>query len=236
MSKALRVKTGAHGERASRQRPARAKRRRPGRPRADQPNLRERLLDAAVDCFTTTGIAAASLRSIAVAAGVTPAMVHYYFGSKEKLLDAFLTERLMPRVAELAASVRAVGDDPRALIAAFVRGLHAIVERNPWWPSLWIREVLAENGALRDFIVERISAEVPHVLAKRFAALQKEGAVGPDIDPRLLVVSLVGLTMFPLAAQPIWRRVFDARDVDLAALERHTLALLDHGFGGTHAN
>ena len=222
--------------RASRPRPVRAKRRRPGRPPADQPNLRERLLDAAVDCFTTAGIAPASLRSIAVAAGVTPAMVHYYFGSKEKLLDAFLAERLVPRVAELAASVRSAGDDPRALVAAFVRGLHAIVRRNPWWPSLWIREVIAENGALRDFIVERVAAHVPLVLAARFAALQKEGAINPDVDPRLLVVSLVGLTMFPLAAQPIWRRVFDARDIDIAALERHTLALLDHGFGGTHAH
>jgi len=214
----------------------RSRRRRPGRPPAHTANLRERLLDAAVDCFTTSGIAAASLRSIAVAAGVTPAMVHYYFGSKEKLLDAFLAERLMPRVAELAASVRAAGDDPRTLVAAFVRGLHAIVQRNPWWPSLWIREVLGENGALRDFIVERISAQVPLVLAKRFAELKKKGALNADIDPRLLVVSLVGLTMFPLAAQPIWRRVFDARDVDFAALERHTLALLDHGFGGNYAH
>jgi hypothetical protein len=29
--------------------------------------------------------------------------------------------------------------------------------------------------------------------------------------------------------------LFDAHDVDVAALERHTLALLDHGFGGSHA-
>ena len=60
-------------------------------------------------------------------------------------------------------------------------------------------------------------------------------AAYPNLDPRLLVVSLVGLTLFPLAAQSIWRRMFDAHDVDVAALERHTLALLDHGFGGTHA-
>ena len=70
---------------------ARIRRRRPGRPPADQANLRERLLDAAVECFKTTSIAATSLRSIAVAAGVTPAMVHYYFGSKERLLEAFIT-------------------------------------------------------------------------------------------------------------------------------------------------
>ena len=97
---------------------ARVRRRRPGRPTADQANLRERLLDAAIECFTTTSIGATSLRSIAVAAGVTPAMVHYYFGSKERLLEAFIAERILPEIATLAAGVRAAGEDPRALIAA----------------------------------------------------------------------------------------------------------------------
>jgi len=162
-------------------------------------------------------------------------MVHYYFGSKERLLEAFITERILPEIATLGASVRAAGEDPRALIAAFVRGLHAAVVRRPWLPALWIREVIGEHGALREMLFEHVAERVPRVLVQRFAALQKEGAVSADLDPRLLVVSLVGLTLFPLAAQPIWRRLLDAHDVDVAALERHTLALLDHGFGGSHA-
>ena len=209
--------------------------RRPGRPRADEANQRERLLDAAVQCFTTDGIAAASLRSIAVKAGVTPALVHYYFGSKQKLLDAFVAERLMPFVGALGASLQTVGEDPRALVTAFVRGLYAAVEHLPWLPGLWLREVIGEGGALRDVLLKQISPTVPRLLAERFAALQKEGALNGDLDPRLLVVSLVGLTLFPLAAEPVWRRMFDAGDVDHAALERHTLALLDLGLGVTDA-
>jgi AcrR family transcriptional regulator len=216
-------------------RPKARKRRGPGRPRADETKLRERLLDASVRCFTTDGVAAASLRSIAAAAGVTPAMVHYYFGSKPRLLEAFVAERMMPLVAALAAAVRGAGQDPRALVAAFVRGLHAAVEHNPWLPALWLREVIADNGALRDVLLTRISKQVPRVLAGRFAELQKRGALNPNLDPRLLVVSLVGLTLFPLAAEPIWRRLFDADDIDRATLERHTLALLDFGFEGGHA-
>src|SRR5688500_7603635 len=97
---------------------ARPRKRRPGRPPADATSLRERLLDAAVECFTRDGIGAASLRSIAMAAGVTPAMVNYYFGSKERLLQAFVAERLLPLVAELGAGIRAAGEDPRALVEA----------------------------------------------------------------------------------------------------------------------
>jgi AcrR family transcriptional regulator len=212
-----------------------ARRRRPGRPRAAEANLRERLLDAAIASFAADGVAAASMRGIASAAGVTPAMVNYYFGSKERLLDAFIAERLLPLVASLAAGIGAAGDDPRALIAAFVRGLYAAVERNPWLPTLWLREVIGVNGTLRELLFTHISKQVPRVLAERFAKLQKQGVVNANLDPRLLVVSLVGLTLFPLAAEPIWRRLFDADDIDYGTLERHTLALLDHNFGDSHA-
>jgi AcrR family transcriptional regulator len=209
--------------------------RRPGRPRADETNQRERLLDAAVACFTADGIGATSLRSIAVKAGVTPALVNYYFGSKERLLDAFVTERVMPVIAVLRESLLAAGNDPRALVTAFVRGIHSAVARFPWWPSLWVREVLSDNGALRHVLLEQISPQVAQVVAKTLAGAQQRGGLNADLDPRLLVVSLVGLTLFPLAAEPLWRHVFAADDIDRAALLRHTLALLDHGLGAPDA-
>jgi AcrR family transcriptional regulator len=209
--------------------------RRPGRPRAEESNQRERLLDAAVACFAADGVAATSLRSIALEAGVTPALVNYYFGSKEQLLDAFVAERVTPIVGALRDSLIAAGDDPRELLAAFVRGIHDVVARFPWWPSLWVREVLNDKGALRDVLHKIIAPQVTQLLARTLVDAQKRGAISADLDPRLLVVSLVGLTMFPLAAEPIWRRVFPAGDVDRTVLLRHTLALLDHGIGGLDA-
>jgi AcrR family transcriptional regulator len=209
--------------------------RRPGRPRADETNQRERLLDAAVACFAADGVAATSLRSIALKAGVTPALVNYYFGSKEQMLDAFVAERVAPVIEVLRESLLAAGTDPRAVLAAFVRGIYEVVERFPWWPSLWVREVLNEKGALRDVLHTIIAPQVTQLLARTLLDAQKRGAISADLDPRLLVVSLVGLTMFPLAAEHLWRRIFPAGDLDREVLLRHTLALLDHGLGGSHA-
>jgi TetR/AcrR family transcriptional regulator len=205
---------------------------RPGRgsgpPTAD---LRARLLDAAIARFAIKGIAATSLRDIATEADVTPALLHYYFGDKAQLQDAVIEERLMPLFAELRAPLQAAGDDVAELVAAFVIGIGRLVARHPWLPSLWVREVLSEGGALRDLLVGRMAPQVPHMLAQRFAAAQREGRLNPDLDPRLLVVSLVGLTLFPAAGAPIWRRIFDADDLDADALRLHTLALLDRGIG-----
>jgi AcrR family transcriptional regulator len=197
--------------------------------------LRERLIDAAVALYGEVGIAGASLRDIASRAEVTPAMVHYYFGSKDELRDAVVEERFMPVIGVLREGLEAAGADPRELITTFVAGMYAAVARFPWLPSLWVREVICENGGLRDLLVTRIAPQLPQLLAARLAETQKQGALPADLDPRLLIVSLMGLTLLPFAAAPIWRRVFAAGDIDADRMLSHTLALLDHGIGGRHA-
>lgn len=202
-----------------------------GRPAGDAPDLREQMLDAAITCFARDGIAATSLRAIASEALVTPALLHYYFGDKAQLQQAVIEQRLMPAFAAVREPVKRAGDDVAAMVTAFVRGIGDAIAQHPWLPSLWVREVLCEGGALRELLVSRVAPQIPLVLAQRFASAQRRGALNPDLDPRLLVVSLVGLTMFPAAGASIWRQIFDADDLDVIAMRDHTLALLDRGIG-----
>ena len=204
----------------------------PGRPGADSPDLRERVLDAAIACYTRQGIAATSLRSIATEAGVNPALLHYYFGDKEQLREAVIAERVLPAFSTLREPVlAAVGEDVAGLVAGFVQGVGRLVAEHPWLPALWVREVLCEGGALREVLFDRIGPQLPQMMAARFAQAQQRGELNEDLDPRLLMVSLVGLTLFPAAGAPIWRRLLQAEDLDFDALRRHTLALLDRGLG-----
>ncbi|WP_280267867.1 TetR family transcriptional regulator [Nocardia wallacei] len=75
--------------------------RRPG-----QSGTREAILDAARTRFAEVGFDKASIRSIAAAAGVDPALVHHYFGTKQELLIAALHLPMDPEDvrAELAAA------------------------------------------------------------------------------------------------------------------------------------
>jgi TetR/AcrR family transcriptional regulator len=217
---------------ATRPRRARA----PGRPGAatPAPDLRERVLDAALACYVRTGIAATSMRAIADEAAVTPALLHYYFGDKARLQAAVVEERLRPAIGLLHQHVARGGGDPGGMVAGFVRGVAAVVAAHPWLPSLWVREILCEGGALRDFLLREVGPSLPRAMATRFAQAQREGALNPGLDPRLLVVSLVGLTLFPAAGAPIWRQLFETGDIDPSALRDHTIALLDRGLELTH--
>ena len=165
--------------------------------------MRGRLLDAALACFVRKGIAATSLRDIATEAGVTPALLHYYFGDKAQLQQEVIARKILPVFAALREPLLQAGDDIAALIAGFVTGIGRIVAEHPWLPPLWVREVLCEGGALRDLLFDRIGPQLPQMMATRFAEAQAQGRINPDLDPRLLMVSLVGLTLVPAAGAPI---------------------------------
>ena len=200
----------------------------PGRPAGEGAALRGRLLDAAVARFARQGIAGSALRDIAADAGATPALVHYYFGNREALLAAVIEERILPVMLRLRGAVAGAGDDPRALIRGFVRAVLTVAMAQPWLPQLWVREILHEGGALRGLLHERL-AGLPRTLARRFAQAQAAGWLNPGLDPRLLVPSLIGQTMFMAASAPIWRGLLDAGEIDADALSAHVLALLEQG-------
>ncbi|MDR7254896.1 AcrR family transcriptional regulator [Nocardioides sp. BE266] len=78
--------------------------RRPG-----APDTRAEVLDAARTSFAEKGFRATTIRAVAASAGVDPALVHHYFGSKDQLFLAALEMPVDPR--ELLAPVVQMGPD-----------------------------------------------------------------------------------------------------------------------------
>ncbi|MFY8106669.1 MAG: TetR/AcrR family transcriptional regulator [Elstera sp.] len=95
-------------------------------PRKKAPSdTRQKLIDAALIVVARDGLEAASVKSIAQQAGITPGLLHYHFTSKEALLEAALTagtEAYIARVRER----QAVLGGPAQLAALFAEGEAAI--------------------------------------------------------------------------------------------------------------
>jgi AcrR family transcriptional regulator len=89
-----------------------------GRPRSgDSPDTRSAILDAARAQFAAKGFRGASLRSIAVDAGVDASLISHYFGDKSRLLVA--TMQLPVNPIDKIASVVAGG--PNGLAERLLR-------------------------------------------------------------------------------------------------------------------
>ncbi|WP_454734733.1 TetR/AcrR family transcriptional regulator [Cupriavidus necator] len=207
-------------------------RRSPGRPVAGQPGQRERILDAATDLFARQGVAGTPVKAIATQAGVTPALVHYYFSDRELLLDAVVEEKLQPLVAQFFAT--GPGDtEPMAMLIGIASRLIRTAAATPWFTGLWIREVASADGALRERVLNRFALQRAGALMGPLAAAIARGQLNSGLEPALLMPSLVGLTLLPLATSHIWRRLPGAEAVDTEALVRHVSALLTHGLAPT---
>jgi AcrR family transcriptional regulator len=89
-------------------------------------NLREAILCAAEDLFSTNGFNAVSVRDIAQAAGANPGSVTYHFKTKDGLLLEIYRRHCVPmnlRRSELLAAaqrVRDVNDRLEAIVRAYV--------------------------------------------------------------------------------------------------------------------
>ena len=190
---------------------------------------REALLDAAVALFAEQGVAATTSAEIAARVGVTPAMVHYHFRSRDRLLDAVVDERLAQFPARVFGALAPADPSPAALIETIVRRVYDAAEQMPWMPPIWIREIVSEGGTLRDRMFRHFPSGAVTALSEMLARDQRRHRIPAGIEPRLAFLTLAGIAMLPLATRRLWSRIPGMADLSNAQLLRHALTVLAAG-------
>ena len=200
------------------------------RPAVEDFDVREHLLDTATRLFSERGIAATTVAQIASEAGVTSALVHYYFTNREKLLDAVADERLASAAKFVwRPAVEDAVSDPFALVHEFVARLFDVTDRMPWLPPLWLREIVNEGGLLRERMIRRIPFDNIKRFSSRVSHAQQDGTVNGDLEAMLLFNSILALVMLPLATAKIWQSARGLPVIERDALRRHVTTLLIGG-------
>lgn len=152
--------------------------RRPG-----APDTRAEVLAAARSSFAEKGFRGTTIRAVAASAGVDPALVHHYFGSKADLFVAALQIPVDPR--EVLAPVVALGPDGAGerLLRTFL-GVWDDPEVQPALIAL-VRSIMSDDtgGLVRE-------AFIPVVIGPVLASLVADR---PEARIPLVVSQMVGL-------------------------------------------
>jgi AcrR family transcriptional regulator len=175
--------------------------------RKGSPDTREAILASAGATFAEKGFDGASIRAIATAAGVDPALVHHYFGTKDQLFLAtvevpvdpaeFLPAALSGDIDQIGERVvrmfLSVWDDPRTgpPLVALVR---TALQHD--WSARMLREFLTAQILRR--IVARL--ELTPAEAPIRAALTASQMIGLGLGRYLLKIE-------PLASMDVDRLV-----------------------------
>jgi AcrR family transcriptional regulator len=192
-----------------------ARRPRRGR-RPGASGTREAIAEAARRCFGEAGYDRAGIRDVAQLAGVDPALVMHYFGSKQKL---FVSVMALPYEPEevLPALVRngdgAVGER----LARFIVGVLERPEQRMVLVGM-VRAAAAEPD-IADLVRELVSARIVAGIAA--------GLDVPDADARASLVAsqIVGLIMarYVIRIEPLARLAPDTLVAALAPVFQHYL-------------
>ena len=166
-------------------------------PRQDGVEAREAIIDAARRQFAEQGFDGATMRAIAREAGVDPALVSYYFGSKSGLFVESLRLPVNPADAIDAVLAEGTSDLGRRLVTRFLQVWDTPATGEPVISVL--RSAASRPEIMREFLERRI---VP-----RFA----RAIGGPDAELRATAVAsqMLGLAFLryvlrvePLASAP----------------------------------
>jgi len=167
----------------------------------DAPSAREQILDAAESLFARKGLDATTIKDIGAAAGQNPALLYYYFGSKEELYRAVLQRVLSDMAARGGAAVDsapAPADAIRAVVAAqmeFVLG-------HPNAPRLLVRELIDHEAREAEALLLQSAAALFERLCGVIAAGQRDGSFRGDLEPRFAAISTIAQVVYFTIARP----------------------------------
>ncbi len=167
-----------------------------------------RILQAAEKEFLEKGFAGARTASIAEAAGVNHAMLHYYFRTKEKLFERIIFGKIstMGKIVS-----EAIGDGNLPLEERIRQGVERhfdFIAANPNLPKFFFNEVLS-----RPEYVEMAKQNMSNVLDGLIGGLQQEidsyAAAGKCVqtDALTVFIDIISLNIFPFFASPLLKGI-----------------------------
>ena len=164
----------------------------------------EKILKAAQTVFILKGMDGARMQEIADQAGINKALLHYYFRNKQKLFEAIFTRafsQIFPDIQGFFISRLPIEEK----LETFVNRYMDLLLQNPFLPSFILKEVHRDPGFLAKVIQNQ--GIQPREIFRMFEKEMKAGRIR-KMDPRDLIINILGLSIFPFAAGPLMKIMF----------------------------
>ena len=184
----------------------------------------EKIKQAARAIFHKKGFAATRTRDIAEEAGLNLALLNYYFRSKQKLFDLIMLETMQQFFLSLTEVFNDQETSLETKIEVLVSNYIDLLTEEPDIPIF----ILSELRNNPQELVAKI--RVKEILMKSYLMEQlqeavKAGIIAP-IHPVQFIMNIMGLTVFPFIAKPIFSNLANLSETDFNQLMAQRKALV----------
>ena len=170
----------------------------------------EKIYDAARRIFILKGREGARMQEIADEAGMNKALLHYYFRSKENLFKAVFKDIFSKFFSKVKGTLFSEITAKEKLVV-FIDNYIDLIAANPYVPQFIINEINRDPKVLKSLMFE--SGIEPQKILDMFLLEVAANNVS-NIDPRHIVVSLLGMLIFPFAGRPLLQMIYFNDDTE----------------------
>jgi TetR/AcrR family transcriptional regulator len=167
-----------------------------------------KIIKAARKIFIKNGMSGTRMQHIADEAKINKSLLHYYFRSKEKLFDAvfrYALFRFIPKIGGVLNSDKPLFEKVELLTGQYITALM----KNPFIPMFVLHEINTNPKKLYELIKK--AGITPEKYVEQIKRENRRGVI-TDINPEQLVINILSLCVFPIAARPLLQRIFFGND------------------------
>lgn len=178
--------------------------------------------------FAAKGFSATSIRDISQEADINVSMISYYFGSKEKLIEALFAVRAREFRARLESLIQNIDLSPIQRVNLMVDGIIDRIIEKQCFHNIVVREQLSHDGRtpviselLRGLKLDNINA-----MGTIISEGQKLGVFHPQVDVWMLSTTLFGLINQSLSTKDYYRHIYQLEEASEEEVDAHMKSTL----------
>ena len=178
-------------------------------------------METAEVLFAEKGFNGTSVRDIAEKAHVNLAMISYYFGSKDKLLESLFDYRGEHIKLKLESMVedKTLGSFEKLdmLIDHYIEK----IMNQQCFSRIMVREQVVNHTGITAELITQMKKRNQEIISKLIHQGQKKGEFKRNIDIPLMMATLVGTAGHLIATQPYYREINNLQSMSDEEFQKH---------------
>jgi AcrR family transcriptional regulator len=163
------------------------------------------IIETAEQLFSKKGYEATTVRDIADVAGINIAMISYYFGSKEKLLEAVFNHRMGHIGMRVESLLKNDSLTPFQKVEILIdEHIERVINHEGFYKIMLCEQVINKNPIIIKLVSE-IKLRNAELISKLIDDGKKKGVFKKDVDVVLLMSTLIGTVIQVLINQSFYK-------------------------------
>lgn len=185
-------------------------------------------MEAAEELFAEKGFDGTSVRDISDKAGVNLAMISYYFGSKEKLLETLFTYRAESSVLKMESLLHDRASTPLQKVYHLIDYYIDKFQNQTCFHKIMSREQVHNYRSAITDSIRQFKRRNQSMVQQLIQEGQKKGEFRKNIDIPIMMATLVGTVSHLVTTQHYYREINNLESLSEDDFKKHIKKKLSH--------